>query len=534
MVRRPVLTMSSQSGGKSKKLSHGLSGGVHVGDALSRAPPSPKKMSRRQSMSRALSSSKEEEEEVDIELPLEEEGAHDPCQQPYTRVTHRALCFASEPDTRDVDVTAQCCVKLEGEFIGTSVMVSCKLEGQFSLQWEKVEGHFPAGQSNVYHISDAHGKPELEFIIRGLTRQHKQVVAKAEDSVGAKLVHSLLVANNERSVNLAIELFKITPRLLLGTHGQHSPNKLLFKGEGSMHIVAVNKRLAAAETMVRTAVRHLTPAQVLEMLSQSCTGLFFGSAPMRYFGGSVMSYLAVFGLLIPVLPLLESLPDERKTALACRGKKYHKYTALHAVVMAGRVPEFDALIKYGCDEFAMDADGYSPMRLSVKMGMRDIFLHSLRHRVKTEWVWGPIAAYKLPLEGLDTEGRAGELSVMELTAESHALENTKEMLLDTFMNGAGLASQTQSAGVRFAPAFSRTPGVARFRLQPLPRKVDTVRQRELPPPPLLHCCRPFAPALHLPPQVGPLLLGPAARSRLVAGLYPHGAGVAINLWSRWV
>ena len=519
--------MSSKSGG-SKKLSHGLSGGVHLGDALSGAPPSPKKLSRRKSMSQALSSSKEEEE--DEELPLEEEGAHDPCQQPYTRVTHRALCFASDSDTRDVDVTAQCCVELEGEFIGTSVMVSCKLEGQFSLQWDKVEGHFPAGQSNVYTISDAHGKPELEWIIRGLTAQHPQVVAKAEDGVGAKLVHSLLVANNERSVNLAIELFKITPRLLLGTHGQHSPNKPLFKGEGSMHIVAVNKRLAAAETMVRTAVRHLTPAQVLEMLSQSCTGQFFGSAPMRFFGGSVMSYLAVFGLLIPVLPLLESLPDERTAALACRGKKYHKYTALHAVVMAGRVPEFDALIKYGCDEFAEDADGYSPMRLSVKMGMRDIFLHSLRHRVKTEWVWGPIAAYKLPLEGLDTEGRAGELSVMELTAESWAADNTKGMLLDTFMNGVGLTSQTQSIRSRL---FTHT---RRYQVSSSASssKSGHGAPARAAPPPLLHCRRPFAPALHLPPQVGPLLLGPAARSRLVAGLYPHGAGVAINLWSRWV
>ena len=64
-----------------------------------------------------------------------------------------------------------------------------------------------------------------------------------------------------------------------------------------------------------------------------------------------------------------------------------------------------------------------------------MFIHSLRNRCKTEWVWGPIAAYKLPLAGLDTEGRAGELSVMELTAESLALDYTKEMLLDSFMNG---------------------------------------------------------------------------------------------------
>ena len=371
---------------------------------------------------------------------LEKEGAHDPCQQSFTRVPHRALCFASVSDTKDVDVTVQYCVELGGGFSGTNVMVSCKLEGQFSIEWSEVKDHFPAGQCNVYTLSDNHGMPEIEWIIRGLAEQHPQVVEVAEDAVGAKLVHSLLVANNDRSVSLAVKLFKMNPRLLLGTHGQHSTNKPVFSGEGSLHIVAVNKRLAAAKAMVRTAVKHLTPAEVQEVLSQSCTGLFFAGAPMKYFGGSVMAYLSVFGLLIPVLPLLESLPDERKAALACRGKRYHKHTVLHACVMAGRVPEFDALIKYGCDEFAEDADGYSPMRLAVRMGMRDIFIHSLRHRVKTEWVWGPIAAYKLPLAGLDTEGRAGELSVMELTADSMALDNTKAMLLDSFMNGEGLAS----------------------------------------------------------------------------------------------
>jgi hypothetical protein len=269
-----------------------------------------------------------------------------------------------------VDVTEQCRVKLEGGFHGASVMVSCKLAGQFSVQWSEAEGHFPAGQSNLYTLCDEQGKPEIDWIIRGLAKQHPHVVEKAEDAVGAKLVHGLLLANSERSVNLAVKLFKINPQLLLGTHGQHSRDKPVFSGEGSMHIVAVNKRLTAAKAMVRMAVRHLTPAQVLEMLSQSCAGQFFVGAPMCYFGGSVMSYLAVFGLLIPVLPLLESLPDERKAALACRGKLYHKYTAMHATVMAGRVPEFNALIKYGADEFALDADGYSPMRLAVKMGMR--------------------------------------------------------------------------------------------------------------------------------------------------------------------
>jgi hypothetical protein len=286
----------------------------------------------------------------------------------------------------------------------------------------------------MYTLSDAHGKPELESILQGLTAQHPKVVEQAEDAVGAKLVHCLLVANHERSIKLALELIEIHPPLLLGTHGQHSANKPVFTGEGSLHIVAVNKRGAAVETMVRTAVRHLRPEQIEELICQSCTGLFFKAAPTRYFGGSVMAYLSIFGLLIPVLPLLDELPEARKAALCMRGGK-HEYTPLHATVVAGRMPEFDALIACGCDEFAEDRDGLTPMRLAVKMGMREMFLHTLRLRVKTEWVWGPIASYKLPLSGLDTEGDLGKQSVMELTADDSALDKTKEMLLDSFMNG---------------------------------------------------------------------------------------------------
>jgi len=79
--------------------------------------------------------------------------------------------------------------------------------------------------------------------------------------------------------------------------------------------------------------------------------------------------------------------------------------------------------------------GYTPMRLGVKMGMPEFFVHSLRQRVQTEWVWGPVASYKLPLIGLDTEGIAGRQTVMELACDPAALTNTKAMLLDSFMNG---------------------------------------------------------------------------------------------------
>ena len=417
-------------------------------------------------------------------------------------------------------------------------MVSCVLAGQFTLEWSEVSGCFPAGRSNLYTLSDAHGKPEVEPIIRGLAAQHPEVVAMAEDAVGAKLVHGLLVANSERSIKLALELFEIHPPLLLGTHGQNSADKPVIKGEGSMHIVAVNQRRYAVEFMVRTAVRRMSPAQVQELLSQTCTGLFFKGAPMRYFGGSVMAYLSVVGLLIPVLPLLESLPEERMAALHCRGKR-HAYTALHATVLAGRVPEFNALVKYGSDEFAEDRDGFNPMQLAVQMGMQDIFIHSLRHRVKTEWVWGPIAAYKLPLIGLDTEGTAGEQTVMDLTADAMALDKTKTMLLDSFMNGACLTSNTPGrySGPPFHAPYVGAGFIFNLFVEKWHRYASESSSNPPPPhhpPTLLHSCRPFArlPSIFIATQVGPLPLGFPARRRFAAGLQHLPASVAIVVRSK--
>ena len=370
---------------------------------------------------------------------------------------------------------------------------------------------------------------------RARTHAHKyeahHFTHTTRSQVGAKLIHSLLVANNERSINLALQLIEDHPPLLLGTHGQEAGEaKPVFSGEGAMHIVAVNKQRTAVEAMVRTAVKCLTPAQVEEVLTQTCTGVFFKGAPMRYFGGSVMAYLCVFGHLIPVLPLLQSLPDGLVLrTLECRGRRYFKYTPLHATVMAGRVPEFDVLIEYGCNEFAEDADGFTPMRLAVKMGMRDVFLHSLRHRIKTEWVWGPIAAYKLPLKGLDTEGIAGEQSVMDLVADDMAVASTKAMLLDSFMNGACLAPQTQCMGARIDPAFPRCQvSSSTFSSK---SGIGAPAQAQLPPPLLNRRRHLFALAPHLPPQVGPLRLGLPVCNGLVAGLQRHIAGVAINYGS---
>ena len=80
-------------------------------------------------------------------------------------------------------------VCLADEFQGAEVVVSLKLEGQFTLQWTESKGHFPAGEVCVYAIAADHSRPEIDHMVRALAMQHSSVIVKAEDVVGAKLVH---------------------------------------------------------------------------------------------------------------------------------------------------------------------------------------------------------------------------------------------------------------------------------------------------------------------------------------------------------
>ena len=158
---------------------------------------------------------------------------------------------------------------------------------------------------------------------------------------------------------------------------------------------------------------------MLALLSQTCTGTFFKDAPICYFGGTPLSYLAVFGglhvlkvcmqplhskatahsepppfrpasyftrLLRPLRPCtrrpiytracrhptthrsgsnpsaqaLDSLPDERAAALRI-GCCHYGFKPLHAAAAAGRTAEFDVLTReYGCNALDLDHEGLCP------------------------------------------------------------------------------------------------------------------------------------------------------------------------------
>ena len=57
------------------------------------------------------------------------------------------------------------------------------------------------------------------------------------DSVGAYLVHGLLIANNHVAVDLTLEIMEARPELLPQCHGAGP-----FVGENCLHVLAANRR----------------------------------------------------------------------------------------------------------------------------------------------------------------------------------------------------------------------------------------------------------------------------------------------------
>lgn len=83
----------------------------------------------------------------------------------------------------------------------------------------------------------------------------------------------------------------------------------------------------------------------------------------------------------------------------------------------------------------LDLAGLSPLQLAVKLGDKLMFMHILQRQTNILWKWGPITQYMIDLEGVDSAGVQKGEDVMELVGQMNAVDSTKELLLDSVMNG---------------------------------------------------------------------------------------------------
>ena len=82
-----------------------------------------------------------------------------------------------------------------------------------------------------------------------------------------------------------------------------------------------------------------------------------------------------------------------------------------------------------------DLTGLTPLQLGVKLGNRLMFMHNLKRQTNILWKWGPVTQYMIDLEGVDSAGAQKGEDVMELVGQMTATESTRELLLDSVMNG---------------------------------------------------------------------------------------------------
>ena len=253
-----------------------------------------------------------------------------------------------------------------------------------------------------------------------------------------------------------MEVFRRWPRLVF--HG-HGPG--LFQGEHALHILAVNRREDTLCELLELAHARLSRYQFVGLLRARASGLFFHGNPMAFYGSTLASFLASFGLQRAFYHLTQfDIMNEFANRLtdpeaAC---PVTGFLPLHAAVANGQLDMYDFLsgandhlapvpgeLRLPSDRLAIvqqkTAHGLneewselSPLQLAFKMGDKRMCRHILRKRLMLNWKWGPLNSFRMDLGEIDSAGEGGN-DLLELVADFRAGHSTQSMLLDDFMQG---------------------------------------------------------------------------------------------------
>ena len=79
----------------------------------------------------------------------------------------------------------------------------------------------------------------------------------SRDAVGASLLHALVIADTDESLELAMHVYMAKPELLLLTHIDETP----FAGQNALHVLAVNRREQELCALVELAASRLARTQ---------------------------------------------------------------------------------------------------------------------------------------------------------------------------------------------------------------------------------------------------------------------------------
>ena len=298
----------------------------------------------------------------------------------------------------------------------------------------------------------------LDWLVKTLAAEPQRAFHR-RDSSGGYPIHALLIANNAASLKLVLELYQLWPRLLLQKHGPG-----FFLGEHGLHVLAVNRREYELCRALFLCEQYLTKSQYTELMSCQAVGMFFKGNPMAFYGGSILSFAAAFGLTRAARMILM---HDMKHSSANRLTGYEfactstGFLPLHCAVANGRVAMYNFLTGAtgeGDETGAINGAGrlpiewcasgsqkggrgsgevwsrLSPLQLAAKLGDTRMAKHIMRKRLKPNWTWGPLTSLRIELDEIDSAGKEGN-DIMEIIADFQAGQHTQDMLLDTFMQG---------------------------------------------------------------------------------------------------
>ena len=271
------------------------------------------------------------------------------------------------------------------------------------------------------------------------------------DEVGAMPVHAIAVANTPQAIELTERVVFACPSLLTQVHTKHRLGFPLFTGEGTLHVLVVNQQEKLLCKFIELAMRRdgpfdLSDEQARAAFTSLASGVFFNDMPMRFYGGSPLAYAASFELREAVRALLDTgLVSLNDRSITCPLSGFHP---IHAVVASGSTAMYEFLSSELPREMQADSSnltgvgqlsslnlqGLAPLALATKLGDHAMVKHILRKQCVIVWIWGPVTAYSMDLDNIDSAGEGGT-DMMELVARLDAKKSTRELLLDKFLDG---------------------------------------------------------------------------------------------------
>jgi hypothetical protein len=327
------------------------------------------------------------------------------------------------------------------------VFVTMESKGQSTLRWAHpifMDGvYLPADALNLYMYPAGYRGKQLELLHDVLVHlaAHTSMLEQP-DSVGAYPIHALLLADTPEAHALVLAVLELNPALMLQLHDPSGP----FRGEGCLHILCVNHREELACRMVELAKLSFTREQLCDFLTTQADGAFFESTPMVWYGESPLSYACVFGLRELVQQMLRTGCVRFDTAPG----RICGFYPLHAVAANGNRAMYDWIcddlspsLRAGCSDkliasgkmVKLNVEGMGPLQLTCRLGLRRMFQHIMKkEHTKMLWKWGPVTAYSLNLEGIDSSGD-GAADVMEVIGRQSASRVTQTLILDNMMQG---------------------------------------------------------------------------------------------------